>query len=54
MYHSVMGRITVADEVMVDVPIGTQRTCRVALHMSAFGVRADMTFCTANVVTEPK
>ena len=29
--------------------IGTKQTCRVALHMSAFGVRADMTFCTANV-----
>ena len=29
--------------------IGTKQTCRVAPHMSAFGVRADMPFCTANV-----
>ena len=28
---------------------GTKRTYRVALHMSAFGGKADMTFCTANV-----
>ena len=28
---------------------GTERTCLVALHMSAFGVRADMTFCIAHV-----
>ena len=26
-----------------------KRTSLVALHMSAFGVRADMTFCTAHV-----
>ena len=29
--------------------IGTKRTCRVALHMSAIGGKADMTFCGANV-----
>ena len=29
--------------------IGTKRTCRVALQMSAFGGKADMPFCTANV-----
>ena len=34
--------------------IGTKRTCRVALHMSAFGVRADMPFCIANVRFWPK
>jgi hypothetical protein len=28
---------------------GTKRTYRVALHMSAFGGKADMPFCTANV-----
>jgi hypothetical protein len=28
---------------------GTKRTCRVALHMSAFGGKADMPFCTAHV-----
>ena len=26
--------------------IGTKRTCRVALHMSAFGVKADMLFAS--------
>ena len=29
--------------------IGTKRTCRFALHMSAFGVRADIAYCTAHV-----
>ena len=29
--------------------IGTKRTLRVALHMSAFGGKADMELCTANV-----
>ena len=29
--------------------IGTKRTSASALHMSAFGGKADMTFCTANV-----
>jgi hypothetical protein len=29
--------------------IGTKRTVRVALQMSAFGGKADMPFCTANV-----
>ena len=29
--------------------IGTKRTFLVALHMSAFGGKADMPFCTANV-----
>ena len=29
--------------------IGTKRTYGVALHMSAFGGKADMTFCTAHV-----
>jgi hypothetical protein len=29
--------------------IGTKRTYRVALHMSAIGGKADMTFCSANV-----
>jgi hypothetical protein len=29
--------------------IGTKRTSPNALHMSAFGGRADMAFCTANV-----
>jgi hypothetical protein len=29
--------------------IGTKRTSLVALHMSAFGGKADMRFCTANV-----
>ena len=29
--------------------IGTKRTCLFALHMSAFGVRADMPFCIAHV-----
>ena len=29
--------------------IGTKRTYRVALHMSAFGGKADMPFCTAYV-----
>ena len=29
--------------------IGTKRTSLVALHMSAFGGKADMTYCTANV-----
>ena len=29
--------------------IGTKRTCRVAPHMSAFGGKADMPFCTAHV-----
>ena len=29
--------------------IGTKRASLVALHMSAFGGRADMTFCTAHV-----
>ena len=34
--------------------IGTKRTCAGALHMSAFGGKADMTFCTANVCFLPK
>ena len=29
--------------------IGTKRTSLVALHMSAFGGKADMPFCTAYV-----
>src|SRR4249920_652700 len=29
--------------------IGTKRTCRVALHMSAFGGKADMTIALRNV-----
>ena len=29
--------------------IGTKRTWACALHMSAIGGKADMTFCTANV-----
>ena len=29
--------------------IGTKRTFRVALHMSAIGTKADMAFCDANV-----
>ena len=29
--------------------IGTKRTSASALHMSAFGGKADMAFCTANV-----
>ena len=29
--------------------IGTKQTCRVALHMSAFGGKADMPSCTAHV-----
>ena len=29
--------------------IGTKRTYRVAPHMSAFGGKADMGYCTANV-----
>ena len=29
--------------------IGTKRTSLFALHMSAFGGKADMTYCTANV-----
>ena len=29
--------------------IGTKQTCASALHMSAFGGKADMTFCGANV-----
>jgi hypothetical protein len=28
---------------------GTKRTCTSAPHMSAFGCKADMTYCTANV-----
>ena len=28
---------------------GTKRTCRVALHMSAFGGKADMTIALRNV-----
>ena len=31
------------------VAIGTKRTSPSALHMSAVGGKADMTFCTANV-----
>ena len=33
--------------------IGTKRTCRVALHMSAFGGKAGMTFCAAGVSSGP-
>ena len=29
--------------------IGTKRTCPSALHMSAFGGKADMAFCAAHV-----
>jgi hypothetical protein len=29
--------------------IGTKRTYRVALHMSAFEGKADMTYCVAHV-----
>ena len=29
--------------------IGTKRTLVIALHMSAFGGKADMPFCTAHV-----
>ena len=29
--------------------IGTKRTCRVALHMSAFGGKADMAIALRNV-----
>jgi putative ABC transport system substrate-binding protein len=31
--------------------IGTKRTCRVALHMSAFGGKADMIFCAAECLS---
>ena len=34
--------------------IGTKRTFRVALHMSAFGGKADMPLCAANVAYDPK
>ena len=34
--------------------IGTKRTSLVAPHMSAFGVRADMTFCIAHVCFDLK
>ena len=30
--------------------IGSKRTCVGALHMSAFGGKADIPFCAANVV----
>ena len=29
--------------------LGVKRTCHFALQMSAFGCKADMTYCTANV-----
>ena len=32
-----------------DVAIGTKRTSLVAPHMSAFGCKANMTYCGANV-----
>ena len=34
--------------------IGTKRTYLVALHMSAFGGKADMTFCAAMSAYDPK
>ena len=34
--------------------IGPKRTCRVALHMSAFGVRADMPFALKMSAYDPK
>ena len=34
--------------------IGTKRTCRVALHMSAFGGKADMASASQNVCLWPK
>ena len=34
--------------------IGTKRTWPSAVHMSAFGGKADMPFCTANVRYDPK
>ena len=35
-------------------PYGTKRTWINALHMSAFGGKADMTFCAAHVCFGPK
>ena len=32
-----------------DVPTGRKRTCLVAPHMSAFGGKADVTFCGAHI-----
>jgi hypothetical protein len=40
-YAAIVGRAMSA--------IGTKRTSLVAPHMSAFGCKADMPFCTANV-----
>ena len=34
---------------MHESAIGTKRTSLVALHMSAFGGKADMSYCSANV-----
>ena len=34
--------------------IGTQRTCRVALHMSTFGGKADIARAFPNVHSSPK
>ena len=34
--------------------IGTKRTCRVALHMSAFGGKADMPLCRQVSAFDPK
>ena len=34
--------------------IGTKRTSLVALHMSAFGGKADMPFCSAMSAYDPK
>ena len=40
---------SIAHEIRQMSAIGTKRTLRVALHMSACGDKADMPFCTANV-----
>ena len=34
--------------------IGTKRTSLVALHMSAFGGKADIGFCAAHLAFDPK
>ncbi|MGB8089330.1 MAG: hypothetical protein WCF62_01310, partial [Pseudolabrys sp.] len=52
-YQRAVGKPVTITNVVCDLTgmsaIGTKRTCTSAPHMSAFGCKADMTYCTANV-----
>jgi Lipocalin-like domain len=47
--HAGLGKGEVTAQQWIMSAFGPKRTCLVAPHMSAFGGKADMPFCTANV-----